>query len=591
MRNKQENPLLYLFTKMWRYSEGNRKKVVTFWSMAAISASLDLFLGPLIFAKIIDVIAKEGVNSSSLSTLGLLLGAIVLLELVCWSLHGPARVMECLNAFHVRANYRKHLLRGVMGLPMEWHVDHHSGDTIDKVAKGTTALYSFSEESFQIIYSVVRLLGSYAMLVYFSPPSAYIVLSMMILTIWITMKFDKILVKEYEQLNRTENNISESVFDAISNIATVIILRVERLVFRAIEHKIQKPYELFKHNTLLNEIKWFLTSMCCALMVALVLGVYFYTNKGVEAAAMVASVYLLISYLGKISELFYTFTTKYGQVLKQRAAVRNAEELAHDFRNENVPDHVLPQEWKHLDVSELTFSYHSEDGGDLHLDDVSLRINRGEKIAFIGETGSGKTTFLKVARGLYDTKSLVLRVDGVDVAEGFEGIEEDIALVPQNPELFATTIRENITLGALYDDAFVRQYTDMACFTDVAEKLPHGLETSIKEKGVNLSGGQQQRLALARGLLASHDKGILLLDEPTSSLDAVTEMKVYQNIFTGCDGKTIISTIHRLHLLPLFDRIYLFEGGKVVASGTLSELLRNCEAFQALWQKSIAATE
>ena len=591
MQKKQGNPLLYLFTKMWRYSKGNQKKVVVFWSMAVTSSSLGLFLGPLIFAKMIDVIAKEGVSSSSLSTLLPLLGAIILLEFVFWVIHGPARIMERVNAFHVRANYRKHLLQGVMGLPMEWHVDHHSGDTIDKVEKGTNALFSFSEESFEVIYAIVRLIGSYGMLVYFSPSSAYIVLFMVILTMWITMKFDKILVKEYEQLNRAENNISESVFDAISNISTVIILRVERLVFSAIEHKIQKPFELFKHNNLLNEMKWFLTSMCCAIMVALVLGSYFWENKDVKIEALVASVYLLSNYLSKISELFYTFTTMYGGVLKRRAAVRNAEELARDFRKGNFTNHVLPKTWKHLDVTKLSFSYHSEDGADLHLDNVSLRISCGEKIAFIGETGSGKTTFLKVARGLYGTKSLLLRVDGVDVAEGFEGIRQDIALVPQNPELFATTIRENITLGAEYDDTFLKRYTDMACFTDVAEKLPKGLETSIKEKGVNLSGGQQQRLALARGLLASHDKGILLLDEPTSSLDAVTEMRVYQNIFTGCDGKTIISTIHRLHLLPLFDRIYLFEGGKVIASGTLAELLKNCDAFQALWQKSIAATE
>ncbi len=574
---------------MWRYSEGNRKKVVVFWSMAVTSSSLGLFLGPLIFAKIIDVIAKEGVSSSSLLTLGSLLGSSVILELAFWAIHGPARIMERVNAFQVRASYRKHLLQGVMGLPMEWHVYHHSGDTIDKVEKGTSALFSFSEESFEVIYAIVRLIGSYGMLVYFSPSSAYIVLFMVILTMWITMKFDTILVKEYEELNRAENTISESVFDAISNISTVIILRVERLVFRAIEHKIQKPYELFKHNNLLNEMKWFFTSMCCAVMVALVLGSYFSNNKEIKAEALVASVYLLINYLSKISELFYTFTKMYGDVLKRRAAVRNAEELAHDFRKGNFTNYVLPQTWKHLDVSNLTFSYHSEDGGDLHLDDVSLRINRGEKIAFIGETGSGKTTFLKVARGLYGTKSLNLSVDGVDVVEGFEGIRQDIALVPQNPELFATTIRENITLGAMYDDAFVRRYTDMACFTDVAEK--YGFEKSIKEKGVNLSGGQQQCLALARGLLASHDNGILLLDEPTSSLDAVTEMRVYQNIFTGCEGKTIISTIHRLHLLPLFDRIYLFEGGKVIASGTLSELLKNSKAFQALWQKSVATTE
>ncbi len=586
MRKNQENALWYLFTKMWRYSEGNHKKVMVFWSMAVMSSTLGILLGPLIFAKITDVIAREGIDTESVKTLAALLVATIVLELVFWAIHGPARVMERLNAFDVRANYRKHLLHGVMNLPMEWHVDHHSGDTIDKIEKGTNALFSFAEESFEVIYGAVHLGVSYIVLAYFSPPSAYIVLVMIFITMMIIVKFDKVLVVEYVELNKAENNISENVFDSISNIATVITLRVESLIFGGIVHKIDHPRSLFKRNTTLNEIKWFCTSMCCAVMVTLVLGAYFWEKQATKGDVLVIS--LLIAYLTKVSQQFFMFTTMYGGILKRSAAVRNAEELSRDFRKGILTNHVLTQDWKNLDVTNLTFSYHSEKDGDVHLDDVSLHINRGEKVAFIGETGSGKTTFLKVMRGLYTAKSMRLSVDGVDVAEGFEGIRQDIALVPQNPELFSTTIGENITLGADYGDNLLRRYTDMACFTDVAEK--HGLKASIKEKGVNLSGGQQQRLALARGLLASHNKGILLLDEPTSSLDAVTEMRVYQNIFTGCKGKTIISTIHRLHLLPLFDRIYLFEGGKVIASGTLKELLESSIPFKLLWEKSLATT-
>jgi len=125
----------------------------------------------------------------------------------------------------------------------------------------------------------------------------------------------------------------------------------------------------------------------------------------------------------------------------------------------------------------------------------------------------------------------------------------------------------------------------MACFTDVVEDLPKKFDSSIKEKGVNLSGGQQQRLSLARGLLACHDKDIVLLDEPTSSLDTVTEMKVYRNIFREFRDKTIISSIHRLHLLPLFHKIYVFSEGRIIASGNLEELLTHCPEFQELWRQ------
>lgn len=585
------NPLVYLFKKTWKYSEGNRGKVVQFWIMFIIANSIALFAGPLIWAKVIDIVTKQGITRTNIQTLFLLMATTLLIELVFWSLHGPGRVIERVNAFKARINYRKHLLRGVMGLPMEWHVEHHSGDTIDKVEKGTSALFAFSDESFEVIYSLVQLIGSYAMIIYFSRSSAYIVLAMMIITVWITMRFDKVLIDQYKRLNHSENSISESVFDSISNITTVIILRVERLVFKAITRKLEDPMELFRSNTSVNEFKWFLTSTCCTVMMILVMGTYFWQNIGSPQGILVGSVYLLINYLEKISNLFFKFTGMYGTILQQKSKVMNAEELAMDFRDENFANHVLPISWRQLGIKNLSFSYQGENGtvSDLHLKDINMLIRRGEKIALVGETGSGKTTLLKVIRELYRPKELKLTIDGKSAPEGFGGISQAIALVPQSPEIFATTIIGNITLGAEYSLDFVKQFTDMACFTSVAEKLPKGFNTSIKERGVNLSGGQQQRLALSRGLLACHDKEIVLLDEPTSSLDIETEISVYDNIFRCFEKKTIISTIHRLHLLSRFDRVYYFEEGRIIGSGTLKELLSSCGKFRRLWEKSSVA--
>jgi ABC-type multidrug transport system fused ATPase/permease subunit len=201
----------------------------------------------------------------------------------------------------------------------------------------------------------------------------------------------------------------------------------------------------------------------------------------------------------------------------------------------------------------------------------------------VGRSGSGKTTLLKIMRDLHTPQELRLTVDGVPSEEGFAGIARAITLVPQSPEIFATTVGNNITLGAEYDDETVNRFLDMACFTEVVAHLPKGLASSINERGVNLSGGQMQRLALTRGLLACETKDIVLLDEPTSSLDSTTEMAVYRRIFDGFAGKTIISSVHRLHLLRLFDRVCFFEEGRIIATGSLDELLAECPAFQALW--------
>lgn len=583
--NEKRYPPLYLFSKTWRYSEGNRSKVIWYWIMFILANSIHVFGEPLLLAHIVNVVQKEGVTKTNIHMLLVFLSMLLVIDFIFWSLHGPARCLERNNAFEVELNYRSHLLKGVMMLPMEWHADHHSGDTIDKVEKGTTALFEFAEDSFEVIYLVAKLIISYFVLVYFSPPAAYIVLGMIIISVWITVRFDRVLIEQYKELNHADNSITESTFDAISNIATVIILRVERLVFQAILHKMRKPRNLFRRNQRLSEIKWFLTSICSKLMQVIVLGVYFWQSIGSTQGVLIGSVYLLLNYTKEIGSLFSQFNNLYGDIIRRKTRTMNSEELAKDFKPANFTNHVLPEEWQRLEIEGLNFSYHNGDESALHLENVCATFERGKRYAIVGESGGGKSTLLKIMRDLYHPRSITLTVDGQRVNDGFAGISRAISLVPQNPEIFATTIWENITLGAEYDLEFVKHFTDMACFTDVVEALPKKFDSSIKEKGVNLSGGQQQRLALARGLLACYDKDIVLLDEPTSSLDTATEMKVYRNIFREFRDKTVISSVHRLHLLLLFHEIYMFSGGRIIASGTLQDLLTQCPEFQELWRE------
>lgn len=587
MQNKQANPnpFLYLFSIRYKYAQDDKRKVVLFTAMFIVAELFHTFYQPFIWAKMMQILQLEGLTNHSFNTM---LGLLVLSFMntpIFWVIHGPARVLERVTSFKVRVNHRKHLLSGVMTLPMEWHTDHHSGDTIDKIEKGTSGLYYFGSNSFEIMYSLIQLVGSYAVLVYFSRPAAIIVLLTILISVWITMRFDTIIIKQYKELNKVENEISESVYDAISNITTVIILRVEKLVFESIMSKVEKPYKLYKNNSVLSEVKWFLTAVCVTSMKVLVLGLYFWHHIGTPKGVLVAEVYLLFSYLDKIGEQFFRFTGMYGDILIRKAQINNSEILSEDFVNESFANHVLPVAWRKLEIQNLTFSYRGEHDENLHLEDINITLHRGERVAFVGESGSGKSTLLKVMRDLYHPRHLDLLVDGVVINEGFSGISRAIALVPQNPEIFATTIIENITLGAEYDLDFVKAYVEMACFSEVVEALPRQFDSSIKEKGVNLSGGQQQRLALSRGLLACHNKDIVLLDEPTSSLDTGNEMKIYKNIFNQFEDKTVVSSIHRLHLLPLFDRIYFFDKGRIIGSGTLRDLLTTCVEFQHLWQQ------
>lgn len=147
-------------------------------------------------------------------------------------------------------------------------------------------------------------------------------------------------------------------------------------------------------------------------------------------------------------------------------------------------------------------------------------------------------------------------------------------LIPQDPEVFAESILFNITLGIEAQQGAVEEAIRLARFDSVVARLPSGINTSIAEKGVNLSGGEKQRLALARGFFFAKESSIILLDEPTSSVDVINERMIYDNILKAKEeGKIIISSIHKLHLLELFDTVYVFSHGRVVESGAVNELI------------------
>jgi ABC-type multidrug transport system fused ATPase/permease subunit len=576
------NPLLYLFGKVWQHSN-NKKNIVKYWVLFLLAECIDTFLYPLLLAKIMDRVQNQGINKENINSLLVMLCLMFGTTILFWILHGPARCMELRNAFELRASYTKFLIGGVMRLPMQWHVDNHSGDTVDKIKSGREALYDFSSGSFQVIYAIMRLIASYTMLIYFSHTSVFIVTTMLIISISITICFDKVLVKQYDTLNKNDNRVSERIQDAIGNISTIIILRVQKHFFKSISEDIEKPYKLQIDNNRINELKWCLVAICSSITTVLVLGMHFWKISRSGQTIAISSIYLLLNYLSKIENLFFYFADRYGEITKQRSRVANVETISKQFGNERVVEHVLPKNWNQLNIKDLQFSYTGGREGEIHLEVDSITIQRGQKIAFIGHTGGGKTTMMRILRSLYHPQSIRLDVDGIPITDGFAGISDAIALIPQSPEIFASTVRDNITMhDDGVDEKCINKYAQMTCFDEVVSGLPNGLNSSTKEKGVNLSGGQQQRLAMARGLLASRDRDIILLDEQTSGLDKATEQEVCRRVFSGFSDKTIISIVHGLHLLPLFNTIFVFENGKIVGNGSYEELARTCPEFNRL---------
>jgi ATP-binding cassette subfamily B protein len=214
--------------------------------------------------------------------------------------------------------------------------------------------------------------------------------------------------------------------------------------------------------------------------------------------------------------------------------------------------------------------------------DFSLAIAPGERVALVGPTGSGKSTFVKLVQRLYDLQAGRILIDGQDVAEVEQGtLRRAIAVVPQDPALFHRTIAENIAYAR--PDATPEEVAlaaKRARAHDFIAALPNGYDTLVGERGVKLSGGERQRVAIARAFLA--DAPILVLDEATSSLDVETERQVQAATEELMSGRTTIVIAHRLSTIRTADRILVFEGGRIVEEGRHADLLRRNGAYARL---------
>lgn len=265
-----------------------------------------------------------------------------------------------------------------------------------------------------------------------------------------------------------------------------------------------------------------------------------------------------------------------------KAALKRINDLLELEEEHRPPSKVNPfNDEREVDVSisHVNFSY---DGEHNVLDDLSLTIPAGKKVALVGASGGGKSTLIQLLIGVYRQNSGDIRYNGETCDDiSFDVIRDQIAVVIQQPVLFNDTLRHNLTLGSDYDELSLWRALDIAQMQDVINKLNHGLDTPIGRNGIRLSGGQRQRLAIARMVLSNPK--FVILDEATSALDTATEAALHKALTEFLKGRTTLIVAHRLSAVKQADLIYVLEDGHVSQSGTHGELVEQEGLYQTLY--------
>ncbi|EMB9233632.1 ABC transporter ATP-binding protein [Vibrio alginolyticus] len=265
-----------------------------------------------------------------------------------------------------------------------------------------------------------------------------------------------------------------------------------------------------------------------------------------------------------------------------KAALKRINDLLELEEEQRPVPKVNPfKEGREVDVKveNISFSYNNENKV---LDNLSLHMPAGKKVALVGASGGGKSTLIQLLIGVYRQNSGSIRFnDELTEDIGFEVIRDKIAVVLQQPILFNDTLRHNLTLGGNFDEMSLWRALEVAQLHDVISQLNHGLDTQVGRNGIRLSGGQRQRLAIARMVLSNPQ--FVILDEATSALDTATEAALHKALTEFLRGRTTLIVAHRLSAVKQADLIYVLEDGKVTQTGTHGELVEQEGLYQTLY--------
>jgi ABC-type multidrug transport system fused ATPase/permease subunit len=543
-------------------------------------SSLLVMVFPWLAGQLTDIATGNSQYGLTLSKVGKLLLVILVIQGVVsfFRVIFFAQVSE-----RGMADVRKDLYQKLITLPVFFFEENRVGDLMSRISSDVDQLQQlFSVTLAEFLRQIFILVVGIGFVIYSAPQLALVMLVsfpfIVVGAVFFGRFVRRLSKKRQEELAQTNIVVEES----LQGVRTVKAFTNERFEFNRYSEKVAY---LVGVSLDLAKVRALFSTFIIVVLFGGIFFILWYGSKLVSEGAMtIGDLVSFITYMAFIGGALGSLGSFYTQIL---STLGGTERLREILETEGEID--LSQEAKaalnvkgNIAYKDVQFSYPSRPDLPV-LKGISLTVNPGEKIALVGQSGSGKSTIVQLLMRLYSLNAGVITLDDKSIEEyDLTAFRSLISIVPQEVLLFGGTIKENIAYGkpnALEEEVLLA--AEQANAYEFISRFPDGFETLIGERGIKLSGGQKQRIAIARAIL--NDPKILILDEATSSLDSESEKLVQDALNKLMKGRTSIIIAHRLSTIVDVDQIYVIENGKIVEQGTHQELtLRENGAYSNL---------
>jgi ATP-binding cassette subfamily B protein len=532
-----------------------------------LTASISLIL-PLAVRRVVDGFSEGAALLDQYFTAALMIAGLLALGT------GARYYLVTRLGERVVADIRKAVFDRVLGMSPAFFERILTGEIISRITTDTTLILSVIGSSVSVaLRNLLILIGGMAMLLLTSAKLTGLVLLVVpavVVPIVVLGRRLRVLSRQNQDWIASS---SGSASEALLSAQTVQAFTHEAETRHAFADVTEKSFDAARQRITTRAV---MTVIVIFLVFAGVVGVLWVGARDVRLGAMsVGELVQFVIYAVMVAGSVGALSEIWGELQRAAGATERLVELLGAEDTVSDPAHPVPLPIPaagRIEFQDVSFHYPSRPDVSA-LDHVDLSIAPGETVALVGPSGAGKTTVIQLILRFWDPETGKVTVDGYDLRDlARADFRRAIALVPQDPVIFAASARENIRFGR--PDASDREVEDAARAAHAHEflaALPEGYDTYVGERGVMLSGGQKQRIAIARAIL--RDAPILLLDEATSALDAASEREVQAAVEKLAVGRTTIIVAHRLATVKKADRIVVFDEGRIVAQGTHDALV------------------